>query len=119
MSHRNKFEAWCLYCRRPVPAGCGYLLPKSPDCGWQVACAGCFFGTYPYEPPRYTPPAPIFTPPCLRVLGLMPPVDRLAIKKKFRELALASHPDRGGDARSFIEIEHAYREALVIAGGRS
>ena len=36
------------------------------------------------------------------------------IKKRFRELALAHHPDKGGEAARFIEIREAY--AVLMKG---
>ena len=69
------------------------------------------------RPARPAPPPPIDVPSCLRVLGLIPPVDPEVVKRKYRELAMANHPDRGGDTRGFIAVERAYREALSFAGG--
>lgn len=116
MKLRNKFEAWCCDCRRAIPAGGGFLLGKHDSGRWYVACEGCYFGTTG-EPPRSQPPPPVFIPPCLEVLGLMPPVDRETVKRKFRQLAKATHPDMGGDAGRFMAIEGAYREAMALAGG--
>ncbi len=114
MSLRNKYESSCCDCGGCVPVGGGFLLGKDQATGrWFVACMGCYFGTTQDEPT----PRPIVVPPCLRVLGLRPPVDRETVKRKFRELALVRHPDRGGDARGFIEAQNAYREALVLVGG--
>jgi hypothetical protein len=125
MSRRNNFESWCYECREYIPVGCGFLLPKDPRCGWRVICDGCFA--------RATAAAaaeveaafaavaawsrPVHIPPCLLVLGLTPPVDREAVKRKFRALAKASHPDMGGDAARFVAIQGAYREALSFVGG--
>jgi DnaJ domain len=55
--------------------------------------------------------------PCYRTLGLTPPVDEAGIKRRFRQLAKEKHPDAGGDAREFMAIETAYREALALTGG--
>lgn len=120
MNFRNKYESSCCDCGGWIPVGDGFLLGKDQATGrWFVACMGCFFGTTQAEPPRDTPPPPrpIVVPACLQVLGLRPPVDREVVKRQFRQLAMVRHPDRGGDARGFIEIEHAYREALMLAGG--
>jgi len=115
---RNKFEAWCHDCRVHIPVGAGYLLPKDEAAGrWRVACAGCFSGTTATPPPRPAPTRPIYIPPCLKVLGLTPPVDRDLIKRKYRQLAMTNHPDMGGDAARFMAIEGAYREAMNFAGG--
>jgi curved DNA-binding protein CbpA len=36
-----------------------------------------------------------------------------SIKAAYRRLAIASHPDAGGDPAEFRAIEQAYREALA------
>ena len=46
------------------------------------------------------------------VLGVRFPCTADGIKAAYRRLALASHPDRGGDASEFRRIERAYRSAL-------
>lgn len=56
-------------------------------------------------------------PRCFAVLGLIPPVDVPTIKTRFRNLSLVHHPDKGGDARRFIEIQSAYEQALQMTGG--
>jgi hypothetical protein len=33
------------------------------------------------------------------------------LKRAFRERALATHPDRGGDAEAFRQVQHAFKEA--------
>ena len=43
----------------------------------------------------------------LAVLGLHDPVDLATIKKRYRELAMAHHPDRGGSAERQQAINHA------------
>lgn len=117
---RNKFEGWCRDCRQSVPIGGGYLVGKDRETGrWRLSCAGCLFGTTNAPPPRPEPLRPIAVPACLQILGLRPPVDREAVRRKFRQLAKASHPDMGGDAVRFMVIEGAYRQALSLAGGRS
>jgi len=42
------------------------------------------------------------------VLGVSPHATEEEIKKVFRQLALTHHPDRGGDAEKFKEINEAY-----------
>jgi DnaJ-class molecular chaperone len=41
-------------------------------------------------------------------LGLAPTNDAKAIKNAFRKLAIANHPDRGGDAEKMKNISYAY-----------
>jgi curved DNA-binding protein CbpA len=42
------------------------------------------------------------------ILGVEQGADRLAIKRAYRERALATHPDQGGDAALFREVQRAY-----------
>lgn len=56
-------------------------------------------------------------PACFKVLGIIPPVDVPTIKTRYRNLSLVLHPDHGGDARRFIEIQSAYEQALQLVGG--
>lgn len=44
----------------------------------------------------------------LGLLGLDGPVDLDVLKGRFRELARAHHPDRGGDAATFRRLQDAY-----------
>lgn len=43
----------------------------------------------------------------LRIFGLTEPVDFPEIKQRYRRLAMAHHPDRGGDDESLQAINHA------------
>jgi curved DNA-binding protein CbpA len=47
------------------------------------------------------------------MLGLALPCRIDDVKAAYRRLAKAAHPDAGGDAKDFIAIESAYREALA------
>ncbi|MHB1558953.1 MAG: DnaJ domain-containing protein [Isosphaeraceae bacterium] len=47
------------------------------------------------------------------VLGVRFPCTADSIKTAYRRLAMASHPDAGGEAARFQTIEQAYREALA------
>lgn len=42
------------------------------------------------------------------LLGVAPGADLAALKAAFRERALATHPDRGGDAAAFVAIKRAF-----------
>ena len=44
----------------------------------------------------------------LEVLGLESSASASTIKRRYRELAMAWHPDRGGDVRRFQELQVAY-----------
>lgn len=46
------------------------------------------------------------------VLGLKPGADRGEVERKFRELAMRHHPDRGGDAAEFHRILKAREKCL-------
>jgi hypothetical protein len=48
----------------------------------------------------------------LAVLGLTPPVTREEIKDAYRKLAKVHQPDAGGNAKTFMRIETAYRAVL-------
>jgi hypothetical protein len=47
------------------------------------------------------------------VLGVTRGAGLEEVRTAFRELALANHPDRGGDAREFIRIREAYEILLL------
>lgn len=51
------------------------------------------------------------------VLGLDPWATRADAKAAFLRLALRSHPDKGGSAKSFIRIQDAYQE--ICSNGKS
>lgn len=51
----------------------------------------------------------LYDPNLLSMLGLSQGATLEDIKKRFRELALKYHPDRGGDSEKFIEILEAYK----------
>ena len=44
----------------------------------------------------------------LKILGLDGGSDAVQIKAAYRKLALRHHPDKGGNAESFIRIKQAY-----------
>ena len=47
--------------------------------------------------------------PLLKVLGLTPPASEMEVKKAYRSLALAHHPDKNpSGATRFIEVQQAY-----------
>ena len=46
-------------------------------------------------------------------LGVRFPCSADSIKTAYRRLAIASHPDAGGDPAEFRRVEQAYREALA------
>jgi len=72
----------------------------------------------PAEPPRqriHVSP-PIGSPSWARaLLGVTKDARPEAIKRAFRALALTTHPDRGGDAATFIDAKRALDVALHVA----
>jgi len=52
----------------------------------------------------------------LAALGLEEGADEAAIRRRFRELAMRHHPDRGGDPERFQAIRAAYER--LLEGGR-
>jgi hypothetical protein len=67
-------------------------------------------------PPRRAPRAPGKKPAGPRsawtTLGLAPGATLAEVRKAFRQLALETHPDHGGDADDFRAVQNAY-ERLV------
>lgn len=49
------------------------------------------------------------------VLGITPTNNLKSISDAWRRLAQKSHPDKGGDAETFLKIKEAYEQALVLA----
>lgn len=57
--------------------------------------------------------APQFLKPHLQILGLDWPTTLQEVKQAYRQLAKKFHPDVGGDADKFIQIDQSYN---VVAG---
>ncbi len=57
----------------------------------------------------------VYEPQLLDLLGLPPYAGLQDVKKRFRELAMRFHPDRGGDAEKFMELMDTY---MQITGGK-
>lgn len=55
-------------------------------------------------------------PRSLEILGLSEPVSPGEVKRRYRELALRCHPDRGGCADDFRRISEAARHLLRCKG---
>jgi len=49
------------------------------------------------------------------VLGIAPTNNLKLISDAWRRLAQKSHPDKGGDADTFLKVKEAYEQALVLA----
>lgn len=70
----------------------------------------------PREAPRRRPVGvPAGSSP-FTILGVGPGATLAEIKRAFRRLALATHPDRGGSAAAFIQVKWAHDEALFRRG---
>ncbi len=55
----------------------------------------------------------VFTPPCLRALGLRGNATVADVKKAYRRLCHQLHPDHGGDAAAFRQLQADYEAALA------
>lgn len=54
----------------------------------------------------------LYDPNLLAVLGLHSGADIDEIKKRYRELVLKYHPDKGGDNEKFIELIDTYKKLV-------
>ncbi len=54
-------------------------------------------------------------PDCLHILGLKIPFSLEDLKHKYRQMALITHPDRGGAHEKFLITQSAYEEARKYA----
>lgn len=67
-------------------------------------------------PPREAPRAPGHRPPAQRsawtTLRIAPGASLAEVRKAFRQLALETHPDHGGDADDFREVQDAYQRLV-------
>lgn len=54
-------------------------------------------------------------PPCARALGLRPRFTVEQVKAAYRQLAKQYHPDAGGDAQQFVELQRNYEQAVKMA----
>jgi len=66
--------------------------------------------------PEHPPPQ---TPACLLHLGLHLPCTVSEVKRAFRRLAKARHPDTGGASARFIALQDAYHQALAYVQGET
>jgi hypothetical protein len=64
------------------------------------------------------PNSPPNRPPCMAVLGLLPPYTLEDVKAAYRVKVLEAHPDRGGDVAEFYKIEEAYIQAVEYVNFR-
>ena len=89
---------------------------------WAHAWNRVLRGEAPPKPPSPRAPRPprAATHPATawEVLGLAPGADLDAIKRAYRQRALETHPDRGGDEARFLEIQRAYERLLARRGAR-
>ncbi len=58
--------------------------------------------------------ARVDTPPCLRAMGLNIHSTETEVQKAYRRFVEKLHPDRGGDRRQFLILQHHYEEALHL-----
>lgn len=57
-------------------------------------------------------------PSAWSVLGLSPGASLAEVKRAYRQRALLTHPDTGGDAAQFRALQHAYEKLLIKLGAR-
>src|SRR4051794_29088642 len=57
------------------------------------------------------PPARAATTSIWETLGITARATAADLKRAFRQRALATHPDRGGDAEAFRQVQSAFKEA--------
>jgi hypothetical protein len=50
------------------------------------------------------------------ILGVFMVKDRVLVQKRYRELVLANHPDRGGDHDTFVRINAAWSYLCTLYG---
>jgi hypothetical protein len=82
---------------------------------WPRAWNRVLRGERPQRPPPPHVPRPRRIDPrsAWEVLGLSAGASLAEVKAAFRALALASHPDHGGNAGAFRELYQAYERLLV------
>lgn len=63
-------------------------------------------------------PAPAALPECFRALGFdRVPADPEEIRAKYKVMAKSAHPDAGGSAEQFHQLQAALEQALQYLGG--
>jgi hypothetical protein len=115
--------------RKPAASGGGARTEDEARAAAEHAAGRAVVVTEPYwarawnrvlrgeaPPPRRAPRAPSVRPPAARsawtTLGLAPGASLVEVRRAFRQLALATHPDHGGDAERFREVQDAYERLL-------
>ncbi len=68
------------------------------------------FYEFSYNYTNYTEPTPIIKKITndWNILGLIPPKTKKELKKRYRQLILKHHPDKGGDSEQFVKITNSY-----------
>lgn len=49
-----------------------------------------------------------------KILGLIPPKTKQELKKKYRQLCLQHHPDKGGNSQDFIRLTDSYNTLCSV-----
>jgi DnaJ family protein A protein 2 len=94
--------------------------PESNGYAWKKRSYACFYteaGKQDHEAERRLRFNGYRTPDCLSRLGLGHGATITEIKRAYRRLALQHHPDRGGDAATFMAITSAYEQAVTSVRG--
>jgi len=49
-----------------------------------------------------------------KILGLIPPKTKKELKKRYRQLILKHHPDKGGNSEQFVKITDSYNTLCLV-----
>jgi hypothetical protein len=80
---------------------------------WAEAWCRVMQGQPAFAPPRPARPRPEVPASLWSILGVAPDASVAEIKRGYRQRALETHPDRGGDAAAFRELQRAYERAIA------
>lgn len=72
-----------------------------------------WFERAPHDGAPARPRAPDANPSARSILGVRAGAGDDEIRRAFRALALATHPDRGGDVEAFLRVKRAYDSLLA------
>ena len=119
-----------LFCGDWTPEGGVNIWPWRKICGErirrfnrsEVEQSGVAYIPKWYEPNLYLDPHALYEdrimsnlPPCAKALGLRPRFTADDVRAAYRQLAKLYHPDTGGDAQRFVELQRNYELSLSLA----
>lgn len=118
-----------LLCGDWTPEGGVNIWPWRKICGErirrfsrsEVEQSGVAYIPKWYEPNLHLDPYALYEdrimsnlPPCAQALGLRPRFTADDVRAAYRQLAKQCHPDTGGDAQRFVELQRNYELALSL-----